>query len=262
MHHAVVIARREIESSFVSPIACAVMAVFTFVSGLFFSNMFVHYVRQAALADAQIQKFGRSDLQLDVPTVVLAQFFQNEAFLLMLAVPLLTMGLVADERRKGTIELLMTSPVRGVEIVSGKFLGAMTFLALMLLPLVPMFAFMGVGGTWEAGVIASGLLGLLLLGGAQIALGLFVSSLCENMLVSAIGTYGLIVTLQFIDTGGAAGGGSVWARLLGSLSFYARQLNSTRGVIATADIVYFASWIALGLFLAQRSVEALRYKRS
>jgi ABC-2 type transport system permease protein len=223
--------------------------------------MLVHYVRQAALADAQIQKFGRSEFQLDVPTVVLAQFFQNEAFLLMLAIPLLTMGLVTDERRKGTIELLMTSPVRGIEIAGGKFLGAFALLALMLLPLVPMFAFMGAGGHWEAGVVASGLLGLLLLGGAQIALGLFVSSLCENMLVSAIGTYGLIVTLQFIDTGGASNG-SIWTRLLGSLSFYARHLNSTRGVVAAADIVYFTSWIALGLFLAQRSVDALRYKRS
>ena len=96
MRHALAIARREIESYVVSPIACAVMAVFTFVSGLFFSNMLVYYVRQAALADSQIQRFGRSEHQLDIPTVVLAQFFQNEAFLLMLAIPLLTMGLVTD----------------------------------------------------------------------------------------------------------------------------------------------------------------------
>ena len=261
MRHAFVIARREIESYFVSPIAYAVMTVFTFVSGLFFSNMLVHYVRQAAMADAQIQRLGRSDLQLDVPTVVLAQFFQNEAFLLVLAIPLLTMGLVADERRKGTIELLLTSPVRGIEIVGGKFLGAFALLAMLLLPMVPMFAFMGAGGSWEAGVIASGLLGLLLLGAAQIALGLFVSSLCESLLVSAIGTYGLIVTLQFIDTAGAAGD-SIWVRLLGSLSFYARHLNSTRGVVSIPDIVYFASHVAMGLFLAQRAVDALRYKRS
>ena len=261
MRHAFVIARREIESYFVSPIAYAVMTVFTFVSGLFFSNMLVHYVRQAAMADAQIQRLGRSDLQLDVPTVVLAQFFQNEAFLLVLAIPLLTMGLVADERRKGTIELLLTSPVRGIEIVGGKFLGAFALLALLLLPMVPMFAFMGAGGSWEAGVIASGLLGLLLLGAAQIALGLFVSSLCENTLVAAIGTYGLVVTLQFLDTTGAAGD-SIWVRLLGSLSFHARHLNSTRGVISVSDITYFASCVVLGLFLAQRSVDALRYKRS
>jgi ABC-2 type transport system permease protein len=261
MRHTLAIARREVESYFVSPIAYAVLAVFIFVSGLFFSNMLVHYVRQAALADSQIQQFGQSAYQLDVPTVVLAQFFQNEAFLLMLALPLLTMGLVADERRKGTIELLMTSPVRATEIVAGKFLGAFALLALMLLGVVPVFAFMGVGGRWEAGVIASGLLGLLLLGGAQIALGLFVSSLCENVLVSAIGTYGLIVTLQFIDTTGG-GPESLWTRILGSFSFYARQLDSTRGVVSIADAVYFASWIVMGLFLAQRSVESLRYERT
>ncbi len=261
MRHALAIARREIESYFVSPIACAVMAVFTFVSGLFFSNMLVHYVRQAALADSQIQRLGRSDYQLDVPTVVLAQFFQNEAFLLMLAVPLLTMGLMTDERRKGTLELLMTSPVRASEIVAGKFLGALALLALMLAPMLPMFAFMGAGGHWEAGVIASGLLGLLMLGGAQIALGLFVSSLCENVLVSAIGTYGLVVTLQFIDTGGADPE-SVWVRLLGSVSFYTRHLESTRGVVSVADFVYFASCTAMALFLAARAVEASRFKRT
>lgn len=261
MRHALAIAHREIESYFVSPMAYAVMTVFTFVSGLFFSNMLVHYVRMAALADGQIEKFGRSALQLDVPTVVLAQFFQNEAFLLMLALPLLTMGLVTDERRKGTIELLMTSPVRSVDIVGGKFVAAVVLLALMLLPVIPMFAFMGAGGHWEAGVIASGILGLLMLGGAQIALGLFISSLCENVLVSAIGTYGLLITLQFIDTTGADPG-SVWVRLLASFSFYARHLNSTRGVVSVADIVYFASYIVTGLFLAQRSIEALRFKRS
>jgi ABC-2 type transport system permease protein len=261
MRHALAIARREIESYFVSPIAYAVITVFTFVSGLFFSNMLVHYVRQAALADSQILRFGRSEYQLDVPTVVLAQFFQNEAFLLLLALPLLTMGLVTDERRKGTIELLMTSPVRAAEIVGGKFLGAFTLLALMLLPVIPMFAFMGAGGRFEAGVIASGILGLLLLGGAQIALGLFISSLCENVLVSAIGTYGLLVTLQFIDTTGG-GPDSLWTRVLSSFSFYARHLDSTRGVVSVADIVYFASWMAMGLFLAQRAVEALRFKRT
>ncbi|HNV02671.1 MAG TPA: ABC transporter permease [Vicinamibacterales bacterium] len=261
MRHALAIARRELESYFVSPIAAAVMAVFTFVSGLFFSNMLVHYIRQAALADSQIQRLGRSDYQLDVPTTVLAQFFQNEAFLLMLAVPLLTMGLMTDERRKGTIELLMTSPVRASEIVAGKFLGAIALLALMLAPLVPMFAFMGAGNHWEAGVIASGLMGLLLVGGAQIALGLFVSSLCEHVLVSAIGTYGIVVTLQFIDTTGG-GSGSVWARMLGAFSFYARQIDSTRGVVSVADLVYFASWIVMALFLAQRAVEALRFERT
>jgi len=261
MRHALAIARRELESYFFSPIAYAVLTIFTFVSGLFFTNMLVYYMRQSALADSMIQKYGYSDYQLDVPTVVLAQFFQNQAFLLVLAIPLLTMGLITDERRKGTLELLMTSPVGGGEIVLGKFIGAFSFLAILLLPILPMFIFMGLGGAWEAGVIASGMLGLLMLGGAQIALGLFVSSLCENVLVSAIGTYGLFMTMQFIDTTSAASQ-SFWVKLLSYFSFYVRQAASTRGVVALADVVYFASFIALGLYLAQRSIEAIRFKRT
>ena len=261
MRHALAIARRELESYFVSPIAYAVLTIFTFVSGLFFSNMLIYYIRQSASADAMVQKYGYSDYQLDVPTVVLAQFFQNEAFLLMLAIPLLTMGLITDERRKGTLELLMTSPVRGGEIVAGKFLGAFSFLGLMLLPILPMFAFMAAGGAWEPGVVASGMGGLLLLGGAQIAIGLFVSSLCENALVSAIGTYGLLITMQFIDTT-TSSTQSFWVSLVGFFSFYMRQINSTRGVVSLTDIVYFASFITLGLFLAQRSIEAIRFKRT
>jgi ABC-2 type transport system permease protein len=262
MRHALAIARRELESYFVSPIAYAVLTIFTFVSGLFFSNMLLYYIRQAALADSMVQKYGYSDYQLDVPTVVLAQFFQNEAFLLMLSIPLLTMGLITDERRKGTLELLMTSPVSGGEIVAGKFLGALTFLAVMLLPILPMFTFMALGGSWEPGVVVSGMGGLLLLGGSQIALGLFVSSLCENVLVSAIGTYGLLITMQFIDTTGSSGSESIWVKLIGYFSFYMRQMNSTRGVVSVTDIVYFASFIALGLFLAQRTIEAIRFKRT
>ena len=261
MRHALVIARREIESYFVSPIAYAVMTIFTFVTGLFFSNMLVYYIRQAAVADQQIRLAGRTEMQLDVPTMVLSQFFANESFLLMLALPLLTMGLITDERRKGTLELLMTSPVRAIEITIGKFLGATGFVILMLLPMLPMFYFLAQGGEWEPGVVACGFLGLVMLAAAMVALGLFVSSLCENVLVSAIGTYGLFLTMQFVDTS-TSGPESIWAKLVSYFSFYMRQINSTHGVIEVADIVYFLSYVALGLFLAQRSIDAIRYKRS
>jgi ABC-2 type transport system permease protein len=261
MRHALVIARREIESYFVSPIAYAVMTMFTFVSGLFFSSMLVHYVRQSVLADQEMARFGRTQLQLDVPTVVLSQFFGNEGFLLMFALPLITMGLITDERRKGTLELLLTSPVRATELTVGKFLGAYGFVVLMLAPLLPMFYFLAQGGEWEPGVVFSGMAGLLMLAAGQVALGLFVSSLCENVLVSAIGTYGLFMTMQFIDTS-SSGGESMWAKVVSYFSFYMRQINSTRGVIEVSDVVYFFSYITLGLFLAQRSIESIRYKRS
>ena len=261
MRHVLSIARRELESYFVSPIAYAVLTIFTFVSGFFFSSMLVYAIRQAAMADSQIAQLGRSEFQLDVPTYVLGQFFQNEAFLLMFALPLLTMGLVTDERRKGTLELLLTSPVRATELAFGKFLGAVGLLAAMLVPLLPMFYFLAQGGDWEPGVVAAGLLGLLLVGGAQIAVGLFISSLCENVLVAAIGTYGVVLTLQFIDASSSAAD-SIWTKLVASFSFYVRQQNSARGVFSTEDLVYFGSFIVLGLFLTQRSIESIRFKRT
>lgn len=261
MRHVLTIARREIESYFISPIAYSVLTIFTFVSGLFFSNMVVYYIRQAVIADSQLERLGRSDFQLDVPTVILQQFFQNEAFLLMFALPLLTMGLITDERRKGTLELLLTSPIRATELAVGKFAGAFGFLIVMVLPIVPMFYFLGQGGDWEPGVVASGILGLLLLGAAQIALGLFISSLCENILVSAVGTYGLLITLQFIDTTASATR-SMWAEFLAYFSLYMRHVNLTRGLVSADDVVFFLSLVVLGVFLTQRTIEAIRFKRT
>lgn len=261
MRHVLAIARRELESYFVSPVAYAVVTIVTFVSGLFFSNMLVYYIRQAQIADAQIANVGRSPLQLDVPTVVLSQFFENEAGLLMFAIPLLTMGLITDERRRGTLELLVTSPVRPIELACGKLLGALSLYTIMLLPFLLMFGFLAQGGAWEPGLVVSGLLGLLLLGAAQIALGLFVSSLCENILVSAVGTYGLLLAFQFVDSV-ASTSQSLWAGALAYISFYGRHLSFTRGVLVAGDVVFFLSFVIFGLFLTQRAIDAIRFKRS
>ncbi len=261
MRHLIAIARRELGSYFVSPIAYAAVAVFTFVSGVFFSNMLTYYVRTAAQLDAQLQKTGRSDFQIDVPTQVLGDFFRNEAFLVMLVVPLLTMGLIAEERRKGTLELLVTSPVRAWEVIGGKFAGAFGLGILMLLFTSPMMAFLIQGGEWEPGVVASGYLGLLLLIGADVALGLFISSLCESLLVSAIGTYGVLLTLSFLDAGSSTSH-PYWDNVLNYLSLGLHQQNSARGLVGVTDITFFLSVVGLGLFLAQRSVESIRFKRS
>ncbi len=261
MRHLVAIARRELGSYFVSPVAYAAVAMFTFVSGVFFSNMLTYYVRTAAQLDAQLQKTGRSDFQIDVPTQVLGDFFRNEAFVLMLVVPLLTMGLIAEERRKGTLELLVTSPVRAWEVIAGKFLGAFGLAVLMLLFTAPMMTFLIQGGEWEPGVVASGYTGLLLLAGVEIAIGLFISSLCESVLVSALGTYGLLVTLSFLDSGSSTSH-PYWDNVLNYLSLGLHHQNSTRGLMSLADITFFVSMIGLGLFLAQRSVESIRFRRS
>jgi ABC-2 type transport system permease protein len=262
MRHIVAIARRELRSYFVSPIAYVALTAHALMSGYFFNSMVVYYVRQASLADRQMAQLGRSPLQLDVPTVVLEQFFRNQgSFVLLLILPLLTMGLLADERRKGTLELLLTSPVRPVELTLGKFAGALAFYLLMCATTVPYFYFLAQGGEWEPGVVAAGLLGLVLLASTQMAIGLFISSLTENMLVSALCTYGVLVGLNFIDTSASAAQ-SIWVDFIQFLSFFSHYSEFARGVVALRDITYFAGFLALALFLTQRSIEAVRFRRS
>jgi gliding motility-associated transport system permease protein len=262
MRHILAIARRELRSYFVSPIAYAALTAFALLSGYFFNSMVVYYVRQASLADRQIEQLGRSDLQLDVPTVILEEFFKNQgSFVILLIVPLLTMGLITDERRKGTLELLLTSPVRPIELTVGKFLGALALFVLMCLPTLPYWYFLAQGGDWEPGVVLAGYTGLLLLAATQIAIGLFISSLSENVLVSALCTYGVLVALNFIDTS-ASMTRSIWVDFIQFLSFHFHNAEFARGVVALRNITYFAGFLALALFLTQRSIEAIRFKRS
>jgi ABC-2 type transport system permease protein len=264
VRHVIAIAKRELRSYFVSPIAYAAITAFLLLSGYFFNSMVVSYVRQASLVDGQIERLGRSVqyAQLDVPTVILEEFFKNQgAFVFLLILPLLTMGLLTDERRKGTLELLLTSPVRPLELTLGKFLGALTLVAIMLAPTLVYFAFLAQGGDWEPGVVLAGFTGLLLLAATEIAIGLFVSSLCENVLVSALSTYGVLVALNFIDTS-ASVARSIWVDFIQFLSFYFHNAEFARGVVALRDVTYYAGFLALALFLTQRSIEAIRFKRS
>ena len=262
MRHVAAIAKRELRSYFVSPIAYAAMTAFALLSGYFFNSMVVYYVRVASLADRQIEQLGRSELQLDVPTVILEEFFKNQgSFVLLLVMPLLTMGLLTDERRKGTFELLLTSPIRPLELTLGKFFGALTLFVIMSLPTLPYWYFLAQGGDWEAGVVLAGYTGLLLLAATMIAIGLFVSSLCEHILVSALCTYGVLVALNFIDTS-ASLTRSIWVDFIQFLSFHYHNAEFARGVIALRAIAYFGSFLLLALFLTQRSIEAIRFKRS
>lgn len=264
MRHIWAIAKRELRSYFVSPIAYAAITAFLVLSGYYFNSMVVTYVRNASLADGQIERFGRSVQyqQFDVPTVILENFFSNQGvYVFLLVMPLLTMGLLTDERRKGTLELLLTSPVRPIELTLGKFFGALTLVLIMLAPTAIYFAFLAQGGDWEPGVVLSGFIGLILLAATEIAIGLFISSLSENLLVSAIATYTVLVALNFIDASASAAQ-SIWVDFIQYLSFYFHNLEFARGVIALRDITYYAGFLTLALFLTQRSIEAIRFKRS
>jgi gliding motility-associated transport system permease protein len=173
--------------------------------------------------------------------------------------PLITMRLFAEERRSGTIELLLTYPVRDGAVLVGKFLAALALYALMLALtlLYPLLVFAFTRLEW--GPVLTGYVGLLLLGAAFIAAGIFASSLTENQIVAAMTTFGVLLLFWVIgwtaDTVGGTGG-----RILSHLSLIEHFDNFGKGVLDTRDIVYYLSFIALALFLSLRSLEARRWK--
>lgn len=230
------IARREVGAYFVSPIAYIVMAGFLFIMGILFERS-LFYSRQATLR----------------------YLFQNVVFLLIFVAPLLSMRLLAEEQRSGTLELLLTSPVRDWEVVLGKFAAALalfaTMLALTLLYPLILLRF----GNPDLGPILSGYLGALLMGASMLAIGVFASSLSQNQIVA--GVAGMVMLLFLWLTGVLAEAfGGPFSTFLTNLSLVVHFPDFAKGVIDTKDAIYYLSVTAAGLFLATRSLEARRWK--
>jgi ABC-2 type transport system permease protein len=182
---------------------------------------------------------------------------------ILFVAPMLTMGNYTEEKKRGTMELLMTSPLRELDIVLGKYLATLSLFALMLVPTALYQAVLFLSSEprppWR--LILAGYLGVLLLGGVLIALGGFLSSLTENQIVASMTTFGLFLILWVIDIG-ARGSSSAMGEVLQYVSILRHYDDFTRGVIDTSGLVFYASMIVLGLFLTHRSVDALRWRRA
>mgnify|MGYP001103619741 CR=1 FL=1 len=230
------IGRREVGAYFVSPIAYVVTAAFLFIMGILFERI-LFYSRQATLR----------------------YLFQNLGFLLIFVAPLLSMRLLAEEQRSGTLELLLTSPVRDWEVVLGKFVAALALFAVMLALTLLYLLILLIFGNPDMGPILSGYLGVLLMGGSMLAMGVFASSLSENQIVA--GVVGIVMLLFLWLTGALAEAfGPPISTFLSNLSLAAHFPDFVKGVIDTKDVVYYLSVTAAGLFLATRSLEARRWK--
>ncbi len=239
-----VICRRELSSVFGAFIAYILLAVFLLLSGYFFYSDLIFFIL-----------FGGFTLA----TGLWQFFFLDMRLVAMLVLPLVTMRLLAEEKKLGTIELLWTYPVRDGEIVLGKFLAAWLFFIAMLVPT-------GIGPLvfyhyqpYAVAPVLAGYLGMLLLGSAFIACGLFVSSLTENQVVCAMVTYGILVLFWFITWNEEAGMQEIMRLLLG-LSLFDRFFNFTRGVIDTKDVAFFAMFVGFFLFLTWQSLAARSWR--
>jgi ABC-2 type transport system permease protein len=185
--------------------------------------------------------------------------FNPMTTLWLFIVPMLTMRLLAEEQRSGTIELLLTSPVRDWEVVVGKFLGGMALvlaiLALSLFYPLMMFRF----GNPDPGPIATGYLGLILLTGAMVSLGVLASSLTQNQIVAVI--VGLVMNLIFWMIEALSDMvGAPLSNILTVVSLRPHFPDFTRGIVETRDIIFYLSFVAVALFLASRAVESRRWR--
>jgi ABC-2 type transport system permease protein len=255
MQNIIAIWQREMKSYFVSPIAYVVLTVFLFLSGFFFFSLLTSVV-QATMMQGQL---GQGSQPIDVPGIIMRNLFQTISVVLLFIVPMLTMGLFAEEKKRGTIELLLTTPVGNLQALAGKYLASLTFLLIMFLTSIAVIAPLFVYGNPEWKTIFSGYLGMFLYGAAILAIGLFISTLTENQIVAVIVTFGVSLVLWLIDAFSASASG-VSKSVISYLSVISHLEDFIKGVIDTSHIVYYVTFAFVGLFLAYRSLESMRWK--
>lgn len=255
--------RKELQNYFASPLAYLIAGVFWLLAGLFFILILQDIQTQVAQASLQTQTPNPGLPPIDVPLSVLQQFLNVLGSLSLVLLPILSMGLYAEERRRGTLELLATSPITNGVVALGKFLGVLTFFVTLVLPLLVYEAIVlgSADPPMSPWVMLVGHGGLILLAAAILSLGLFMSSLTQSSILAAILTFALILVLWVLDLVGQSLGGFI-GEIFNHLSLLKHYTTLIQGVVDTRSLVLFASYIVLGLFLTAVSVDALRFQRS
>jgi ABC-2 type transport system permease protein len=249
------IAKKELKAYFASPIAYVVIAIFLLLTGFFFYSL-VWWFNAQSMQMAQNPYYAQ---QININQMVFTPLFHNISIILLLMLPLLTMRLFAEEKKIGTEELLFTSPVSVNEIILGKYAASLVVLAVMLLLTGVLALFTFATGNPEATPLLCGYLGLFLMGAAFISLGIFYSSLTENQIVAAILTFGTLLLFWILSWASSSAGG-IWKGVLNYMSFFEHFDDMTRGILDTADIVYYLSFSFFGLFLTHAVIQSRRWR--
>lgn len=258
MRNIAAIAKREIFSFFVSPIAYFVLTGFILLAGYFFFNLlsifnlYIQSMQSMPMAGGNMPNLNQ---------FVVENYYQTLVVVLVFLMPLLTMRVIAEEKKKGTFELLVTSPLSITEIVLGKFFGVGTVVLLMILLifLFPLLLVVYGDPAPEILPMLSGLLGLILVALAFCSIGMAVSCFTENQVVAAICSMVTLLLFYVLQSSAQAAGG-LTAEVLNYLSPVMQLKDLMRGVITLRSLVYFFSVIIFGLFLSQRALEAYRWR--
>jgi ABC-2 type transport system permease protein len=246
------IAGKELRSYFASPIAYVIIGLFALLFGWFFYAFLQFFVEES-------QRAMMGGGPVNVNDRLIRGVLLNAAVIILFVLPMITMRTYSEEKRSGTIELLLTSPLTDVQIIVGKFLGAMGLYAAMLLVTMIDIAILFRLGNPEWKPVVTGYLGLLLMGGCFVSVGLLISSLTKNQIVAAFGTFAVFLFLWVINWL-ADSAGPTARTILTFLSNTDHLDDFTRGIIDTKHIVYYLSFITFGLFLTAKSVDSERWR--
>ncbi len=255
MRNILAIAQKELKSYFAGPIAYIAIGVWALLYGFFYWTILSYFLRQSM----QMGQFGMAQQSLNVNQQLIRPLLQNVTIMILFTMPMVTMRTYSEEKRSGTIELLLTSPLSDFEIVMGKFLGAMALYGIMLLVTMLHIALLFVYGNPEWKPIVTAYLGVLLLGGCFVSLGLFISSLTKNQIVAGMVTFAVFLLFWIINWIGSFSGPTV-DRVTQYLSIIDHLDDFTKGVVDTSHLIYYLSFITFGLFLTVKSVDTERWR--
>ncbi|MFA6034053.1 MAG: ABC transporter permease subunit [Myxococcota bacterium] len=269
MSKAYAIFRKELKIYFGTPVAYVIFGVFAAIAGYFFFQILSFFERQQMqLMQMQGQQAQVTQLleRMNLNDMVIIPIIMNVNVFFLLMIPVLTMRLIAEEKRTRTMELLATNPVTVWQIVIGKYLASVVVVLAMtgIIALYPVLIALvsggqGSGGGIEWAPVITGLMGLFLAGASFAAIGLFASSLSESQILSAIVGFGIL--LLFWVIGWAAGSAEgVTKDVLQYVSFIEHMVQFTKGLLELKDVVFYLSVIFLSLFLTTRVVDSQRWR--
>ena len=197
---------------------------------------------------------------MDMPGMITRGFLSTMSVILLFVMPMLTMGLFSEEKKRGTIELLLTAPLTDLQVVLGKFFAGVTFFLILLLTTWIPTGFLYLYSSPASGPILTAYLGLLLYGLALIAIGLFISTLTENQIIAAVLSFGTIMVLWLVDVLANNADSTTGKAVLTYLSIISHLDDFMKGVLSTSHIVFYMSLMLVALFLTYRSIDSLRWR--
>ncbi len=253
------VVERELKSYFISPLACVILGFFLLATGLFFYVVVNSFERMSMMSAMQAQQYGQMPPAMNVNMMAVRPLLHNIGIIAMFLLPGLTMRLLAEEKRQGTMELLQTSPLTNWQITLGKFTGAWLFYLAMLAATGVLISLLFIFGNPELKPLLAGYLGLFLVGGCFIALGLLFSAFTENQIIAFVSA--LAVNLILLSMGWLSSfTGPALSSILTHLSPIDHFDDFTKGILDSKHAVFYVSFIFALLFLTYLILESARWR--